>query len=617
MMTDQNKTAIQVTDIELAGTRHNLNLLRAQIRAGRVDQPGLAKQVDQLIDLMARVEAEHKQLKKQQRLEALYNVSRLLGLSLDLQVVLDQVMDAILKLTGAERGFLMLRNDDGVEEVKAARGLDQQTLSSDKFKYSRTVVNKVMDTGEPILTTNASEDPRFAGQASIVNQSIRNIMATPLRVRGKVIGAIYVDNRAMIGLFEEDDLVALDMFAGQAAITLDNAQLFAATDQKLAERVEELRQLRRIDMQVNETLDADKVRAYTLEWACRLSGAELGHFGMVENDRVVAYNHYGVHLDDTQPLYLDVNYPQTREVARTGKSLLLTDTQKKQGAMLVPVRREQRVLAVLVLRRTGAFTPNQQDLVERVAGRAAVAIENARLYAAVQAADRAKSEFVGIVAHDLKVPMTSILGYAELTLFDGNLQEQQVHYQNRIRETVKRMELLVSDLADISRIESGQFFMTETRVSVEALLRDLRDSTMTQMKSRDHHYIEDIEPGLPDLKTDYFRLLQVLLNLTSNAYKYTPRGGTISVTARRAGDRVQFSIADTGIGMTPAQIKKLGTKFWRAEDDYTRSQPGTGLGYAITRSLVEQMGSKIEIESEVGKGSKFTFSIAIAKDEQP
>jgi signal transduction histidine kinase len=616
MMTD-NKTAIQVTDYEIAGMRHNLNLLRTQIQAGRVDTAGLAKQVDKLIDLVARLEAEHKQLKKQERLEALYNVSRMLGTSLDLQEVLDQVMDSILQLTGAERGFLMLRNDDGAEEVKAARNLDQQTLSSDKFKYSRTVVNKVLDTGESVLTTNAAEDPRFAGQASIVNQSLRNIMATPLRVRGKVIGAIYVDNRAMSGLFEDDDLTALDMFAGQAAIALDNAQLFAATDQKLTERVEELRQLRRIDMQVNETLDADKVRAYTLEWACRLSGAEIGHFGMIEDERVVAYNHYGVKLDDTQPLYLDATYPQARDVMRSGRTLLFADAAKKQGLMIVPILREQKVLAVLVLRRTGLFTPNQQDLVERVAARTAGAIENARLYAAVQMADRAKSEFVGIVAHDLKVPMTSILGYAELTLLDGSLQEQQAHYQNRIRDTVKRMELLVSDLADISRMESGHFFMTETRVSVEAILRELRDSFMTQMKAREHTHVEEIEPDLPHLKTDYFRLLQVLLNLTSNAYKYTPKGGTITISARRVGSRVQFTVADTGIGLSPEQIKQLGTKFWRADDEFTRSQPGTGLGFAITRSLVEQMGSKIEIESQVGKGSKFTFSIAIAEDEQP
>jgi signal transduction histidine kinase len=278
------------------------------------------------------------------------------------------------------------------------------------------------------------------------------------------------------------------------------------------------------------------------------------------------------------------------------------------------VRREQKVFAVIILRRKGTFSEEQKEVVERVVARAAVAIENARLYAAMQAADRAKSEFVGIVAHDLKVPMTSILGYADLTLMDGNLQEQQVNYLNRIRDTVKRMEMLVSDLADISRIESGHFFMNETRCTVMDIVQGLRDATMTQINSRSHTFVEEIEPDLPDMWCDYYRLLQVLTNLASNAYKYTPDGGTITLRVRPADDRIEFSIQDTGIGMTREAIKKLGTKFWRADDEYTRSQPGTGLGYAITANLVEQMGGQIRVESQVDKGSKFTFTVPIAKD---
>jgi signal transduction histidine kinase len=611
----ENNTVIQVTDYEVAAMRHSLKLLKAQIQAGRIDGASLSKQVDKLIDLMGRLEAEHKQLKKQERLEQLYKVSRLLGSSLDLQVVLDQVMDAIIQLTGADRGFLMLRNDDGIEEVKAARNLDQQTLGSDKFKYSRTVVNKVLDTGESIVTTNAAEDPRFAGQASIIGQSLRGIMASPLRVRGKVIGVVYVDNRATVGLFEDDDLSALELFAGQAAITLENAQLFSATDQKLTQRVDELAQLRRIDMQLNETLDIDKAISYTLEWACRLSQADRGHFGLVEGDHLRAARHYGVGADDTQPIFLERSYSQALEAAQQRQTILINDVSRRMGIMFVPILRENDAIAVLILRRDiGIFSADQQDLVERVASRAAVAIENARLYAAVQAADRAKSEFVGIVAHDLKVPMASILGYADLTLMDNDLNEQHTRYINRIRDTVKRMEVLVSDLADISRIESGHFSMNAMRVSIADIVRDLRESMMTQIRAREHEYVEQIAPDLPDLRTDYYRLLQVLTNLISNAVKYTPKGGTITFSAYRVDangePRVGFSIEDTGIGLSKEAMRKLGTKFWRAEDEFTRSQPGTGLGFAITRSLVEQMGSQIEIESTVGRGSKFSFSVA-------
>jgi signal transduction histidine kinase len=106
----------------------------------------------------------------------------------------------------------------------------------------------------------------------------------------------------------------------------------------------------------------------------------------------------------------------------------------------------------------------------------------------------------------------------------------------------------------------------------------------------------------------------VLTNLASNAYKYTPDGGTITLSVRRVGDAIEFSVADTGIGMSREALRKLGTKFWRADDPYTRSQAGTGLGYAITASLVEQMGSRIRVESQPNAGSKFTFTIPIAKE---
>ncbi|GAB4312871.1 MAG: hypothetical protein Kow00117_05600 [Phototrophicales bacterium] len=616
-MTENNK---KLTEIEIANMRNNLNLLRSQLKAGRLDPVFLTKQIDKLDNLLMRVGQEQANQTQAARFEALYNVSRVLGSSLDLQVVLDQVMDAIIQLTNAERGFLMLRDDDGGLTVKAARNFDQQTLGSEDFKFSRTVANRVLDTGEPILTTNASEDPRFAGQASIVAQSLRSIMATPLRARGNVIGVVYVDSRALAGLFREDDLNALDAFSAQAAIALDNALLFSATDQALSARVDELQQLRRIDLQLSQTLDTDKAMSFTLEWACRLSEADAGYMGLVEGNppTITRLHYYGFHEGQTPTDPLHVLYPQALEAIETGK--YINDISREDGIpyLIVPIRRDQDVIAILVLERHQPirFTDRHHDLVERVVTRASISIENARLYAAVQAADKAKSEFVGIVAHDLKSPMTGIKGYAELLIMLGDLTENQISYLQKISHTVERMEILVSDLADISRIESGHFFMDPTHFKVEDVIQAVKDSTMPQIKSHGHQWIEEIEPDLPEIWTDYYRLLQVLTNLVSNAYEYTPDGGTITLRVKQAGDRVEFSVSDTGIGLSEQQIAMLGTKFWRAEDNFTRSQPGTGLGFFITQSLVEQMGDSIRIESELGKGSTFTFSVPIATAEQ-
>jgi signal transduction histidine kinase len=599
-----------VSDAEMAGARQMIQLLIGQINSRNLDTDYVTRQLGKLDSLLARLDAGRGANRKAGRFEALYNVSRALGASLDLQVVLDQVMDAIIQLTGAERGFLMLADYDGQLSVKAARNFDQQTLTSEAFLYSTTVANRVLDSGAPVLTTNASEDPRFAGRASIVTQSLRSIMATPLRARGNVIGVAYVDSRFSSGLFTQGDLEALEALSAQAAVAIDNAMLFNATDQELAQRLEELRQLRRIDLQLSETLDADTAMQHTLEWACKLGGASSGHLGLLDGDALPVRLSYGA-----QPLnagdLLDARYPQVAAViaAREADTVALD----ARHVMIVPVMRQHTPIGAVILESGDerGFTLEQQDLVERVVARAAISIENGRLYAAVRAADRAKSEFVGIVAHDLKAPMTGMRGYADLLLLKADMTERQTEYVERIKDAVHRMEMLVSDLADVSRIESGHFFFEESRVRVDGVLQALRDSVMPQINERGHTYEERIDGPLPELWADYYRLLQVLVNLVSNAYKYTPNGGRITLEAQRDGQRVRFAVSDTGVGMDAESLAKLGTKFWRAADEFTRSQPGSGLGFAITRSLIEQMGSQIEIESTPGAGSRFAFSVAV------
>jgi signal transduction histidine kinase len=617
----QFNTQEGVSTREFNSVRQSVKLLLAQLEAGRMDREFIEAQVIRVSDLMEQLAEERQQVKQGKRFEALYNVSRILGSSLALQKVLDQVMDAVIQLTGAERGFLMLRDQDGGLEVKAARNLDQETLDSSQFHYSRTISNTVLDTKEAVVTTNAAEDPRFAGRDSIMGQALRSIMATPLRARGEVVGVAYVDSRMTMDLFDEADLNALEALAGQAAIAIENARLFEQTDQQLAAIVDQLKQLRRIDRQLNETLDPDNAMKVTLEWAAKLSKAEYGYLGLLEGQALMVptVQHYGVAAGVETPSMLDEAYPQVAQVVNTGRSL--TDTievnGKTQSFLILPINRDQKVFGVVVLHKADddPFASDEVDIAGRVVNRAAVTIENAHLYAAVQAADRAKSEFVGIVAHDLKVPMTSILGYTSLTKLvgqdEGNLVGRQEEFLDKISETVKRMAILVDDLSDISRIESGHFYMETIDVSVSRIIEDVQDNTLTQMNDRGHTFILDIEDDLPDMFVDYYRLLQVLTNLVSNAYKYTPDNGTITLSAKRDNDRIRFTVSDTGIGLSDAQIAMLGTKFWRASDEYTRRQPGTGLGFAITKSLVQLMGSGIDIQSEVGEGSAFSFTVPI------
>jgi putative nucleotidyltransferase with HDIG domain len=168
---------------------------------------------------------------KQSQLVALMNVGQMVNSSLGLKRVLEEVMDSLIALMRAERGFLMLRDPNGELSVRIARGIAQVNLEEESFIVSRTIVRRVAESAEPVLTTNAQEDPRFGGQVSIAAYHLRSILCAPLKIKHKLIGVLYVENRAHTGIFQESDLALISAFADQAAVAIDSARLFEELQQ--------------------------------------------------------------------------------------------------------------------------------------------------------------------------------------------------------------------------------------------------------------------------------------------------------------------------------------------------------------------------------------------------
>ena len=539
----------------------------------------------------------------------LYEIIGVLNSSLDLNETLGLVMDSLIHLTGAERGCLMLLDEGGNLEIRAAQSFDQESVDSTDLELSNTVVRDVVEGGEPVLTTNAQLDPRFSGQESVVGYNLRSIVCVPLHVRDLVIGALYLDNRIRENVFSDADLPLLTAFANQAAIAIENARLYTMTDEALAARVEELTTLQRIDQELNATLDFDRVLALTLSWALQATRAEKGILCILDDDgsvRAVA------RLGDDE-----LAEPETDalEQAMTNQEPFLIE----DGRMLVPIRYEDRMIGLLDLRRNGDV-PFQADHVQfagQLAGHAAMAIENARLYEQVQQANQAKTEFVSLVAHELRTPMTSIRGYAEMLLkgMFGELPVQQEQFIQTICSNVKRMQVQVSDLQDVSRIESGHLLIEVGPTTLTGALKEALQSTQGQVEARSQQLTVEVPGELPYVSADPARLTQVLINLLSNAYKYTPEGGSIHVRAWLENGYVSCAVSDTGIGMSPDDLEKLFTKFFRSEDPAVREMPGTGLGLCIAKSLVELQGGEMEVESQVGEGTTFTFTIPVAEGQ--
>jgi signal transduction histidine kinase len=601
-------TSPQTMPASLEGLRVALRAMQKRLDPG----DGLQGLIQQTLGYLDSFTQEISRADEHSRLAAIFQVSQALGSSLVLDDALTQVMDAVIRLTGAERGCIMLFDEAaGGLDLRAARNLERVNLSDKEMEYSRSVVETVSRTGKAVLTTNAQTDPRFSEQRSVMQFSLRSVLCVPLKVKDRILGVIYVDNRVRTGLFSERDRELLSAFAVQAAIAIENAQLYTLTDRALAARVAELEGLQRADRQLNATLETDKVASTLLDLAVQITHASRGWVAIrpdEESDpQIVASSGFGEKETPALPSGSD-----PLAAASSGNAVAVRAGNAALAAgMLAPVVREGKTVGlVLVERPVPDFSGTEREALERLADHAAAAAENTRLFQRLRRANDAKSQFVSIVSHELKIPMTSIRGYADLLKqgLIGPVNEKQLEFLRTIMSNVDRMVALVSDLSDISRIETGRLRIEPAAVPAGETIRDVLTQMKPQFDSRRQVVETDIPDDLPKLHTDPQRLMQILTNLFSNANKYTPEGGRIEIRAAREGPMVRLTVRDHGIGMTDEEQSRLFTQFFRGESAAVRDQPGWGLGLHVTKRMVEVLGGSIGVESKPGEGSSFWFT---------
>ena len=238
----------------------------------------------------------------------------------------------------------------------------------------------------------------------------------------------------------------------------------------------------------------------------------------------------------------------------------------------------------------------------------------------LEQASIAKSQILSTVSHELKTPLTSILSQVQIMLRQqdrvGALSERQQTYLEGIQGDSHRLRVLIDDLLDISRIESDTLRLTPMELDVRLGIEEVLQSLETQINEKETNVILAISPDLARVKSDKVRFSQIVTNLLTNACKYSPVGGTTTITARENEEFIQIDISDTGIGMSQTDQSRLFSKFFRVDNSTTRRVFGTGIGLFISRSLVEAHGGKIWVKSEEGNGSTFSFTLPRAEREE-
>jgi len=487
-------------------------------------------------------------------LNALYGIGRSVTSMLDLDRLLGRIVEAAVYITGAEEGSLLLL-DEGTNELfmRSAQGLDEKYAREFRLRVEDSLAGQVIQTGEPLLISGASTHKVKTAYLA------KAILYVPLKTKGKIMGVLTVDNRVLDKDFTRNDLFLLSLLSDYASIGIENARLFG--------QIENERQM----------LEAI------------LSGTDDIIIVTDESDRVILMNKSARCGFDLS--HVSVTGSPLEDLIRNQELFALYDKHPLPGAANraeIPLSNGQTLLATL-------------SAISGI-GRVAVMQDITQL----KKLDQVKSDFVATVSHDLRSPLTSIRGFADLLPVVGSLNEQQNTFLQKIQRGVGEITNLINDLLDVGRIEAGMDLETQPCDLTEIVASSV-EKFRTQASERGQNLTFLKPPMSLCVQGNKTRLEQVVSNLVSNAVKYTPDKGTIDVNASSNDQFVVVSVKDNGIGIPLAEQPFIFDKFYRVQSEETLGISGTGLGLSIVKSIVEKHFGRIWVESEPGRGSNFVF----------
>ena len=488
--------------------------------------------------------------------------------------------------------------------------------------------------------TEADEFPEGSERARRLG--FRAILCIPLIREGVTIGAISLRD-TKVRLFTDRQVALLQTFADQAVIAIENVRLFNETKEALAQQTATGEILRVIS---SSPTDVQPVFDVIVERAVRLCGARFGRVYRYDGDTIHMVAGYGlgaaglgvVHRIFPRPASADTIVGR---VILTRQPALIRDIEREEGVPALSRRMiealETRSQVTIPMLRAGepigamtigwaepdAFDDQQIALVQGFAAQAVIAIENVRLFRALEqksreleVASQHKSEFLANMSHELRTPLNAIIGFSEVLserMF-GELNEKQEEYLKDIYASGMHLLSLINDILDLSKIEAG-------RMELELMDFDLPtalDSALTLVRQRAARrgisLDSNVDERLGQIQADERKIRQVVLNLLSNAIKFTPEGGRIEVGAVPRDGSVEVSVSDTGIGIAPEDQEAVFEEF-RQVGTAEKKAEGTGLGLTLCRKFIELHGGRIWVKSQVGAGSTFGFTIPKRREE--
>ena len=504
-------------------------------------------------------------------------------------------------------------------------------------------------TARAILTRAVVHVPDLAADpeheySALVTEGFHTVLSVPMLRNADPIGAITV-RRQNVRPFSDKQIALLQTFADQAVIAIENVRLFKELEARTGEltrSVEKLTALGEVSRAVSSTLDVETVLDMIVSRASQLAGA-AGCSIFEYDEAAEQFELRATHNDDTAfvealravPLRkgeglmgraAEMREPiQIPDITQPGAyQSSVRDTLIRFGyrALLsVPLLREDQIIGSLSFNRKapGEFPPEVVDVLKTFATQSALAIQNARLFREIgdksrqlETASRHKSEFLANMSHELRTPLNAIIGFSEVLAerMFGDVNAKQAEYLQDILESGRHLLSLINDILDLSKIEAGHMELESADFHLPTAIDNALILVRERATRRGITLGSTIDESLGLIRGDERKVKQVLLNLLSNALKFTPEGGRIDVDAGLHDGVAEVSVADTGVGIAPADEEAVFEEF-RQVGAAERKAEGTGLGLPLSRKFVELHGGKIWVQSEVGRGSTFTFTLPV------
>jgi signal transduction histidine kinase len=561
----------------------------------------------------------------------------------DLQAVFETVAESSVRLCGADRAFIfrfdgeLLRLEVAFNAPQRLKefiaqnpiGLDRGSASGRAALERRTI--HIPD----VLT-----DPEYTYGSKYVEVA-RTILAVPILKGDDLLGVMNIYHMEGVKPFTDKQIALLETFADQAAIAIDNVRLLDELRQSLQQQTATADVLKVIS---RSTFNLQTVLDTLVESAARLCEADMSGIVRLKG---TAYEHaasYGL-APELHEYMRNFRLERGRatvagRVALEGQVVqvvdieadsdyVLVDAMRRAGTRTIlgaPLLREGVPIGVIILMRKTVrpFTDKQIDLVTTFADQAVIAIENVRLFDEIQdksrqleVASQHKSQFLANMSHELRTPLNAILGYTELMADGayGEPSEKMSGILKRLEANGRHLLGLINDVLDLSKIEAGQLVLELSDYSVQDIAQTVRSTLEPLAADKKLAFKLELAPELPAGHGDGRRLTQVLINLVGNAIKFTD-AGEVAIKAEANNGSFHVSVRDTGPGISATDQAKLFQEFQQADNAITRKKGGTGLGLAISKRIIEMHGGKIWVESQLGQGSTFAFTLPVVVEQQ-